>query len=95
MTVRDGSTFDIDDVFAQAELLGDGKRHRRKRLIDFDALDVVELPPGPLQCLAHRRDRPEAEHAGFDSRNTVRHHTRHRFDRSERMPFRSPSTIHG
>src|SRR6202030_3645629 len=82
MTMGNGSAFDVNDIFAEAEFLSDRERHRRKGLVDFDALYVREFPPGPFQRLANRRDWPEAEHAGFNGRNTIRDQTRHRFDRS-------------
>jgi S-adenosylmethionine:diacylglycerol 3-amino-3-carboxypropyl transferase len=77
-----GAAFHIDDVFAQAELLGDRERHRRKGLVDFDALYVRELPSGALQRFAYRRHRAETERAGFNRCDAVSDQTSHWFDRS-------------
>jgi hypothetical protein len=80
MTMRDGAALDIDDVLGQAEFLRHGEWHGCEGLVDLDALHISELPPSALQCLAHGRDRAEAEHAGLDGRDAVRDEPGHRFD---------------
>jgi hypothetical protein len=47
------------------------KRHGREGLVDLDALQVSELPSGPLQRLPDGRDRAETEHARFNGRDAV------------------------
>src|SRR3970040_1645087 len=53
VAVRDGAALDVHDVFAQAQLAQAGKRDRGEGLVDLDALDVADLPPGTLEGLPH------------------------------------------
>ena len=81
MAVRDGATLDIDDILGQAELLSDGKRDGRERLVDLEALHVAEPPAGARESLLHRRHRTETEHSRLDGGDTVRDELRHRLNR--------------
>ena len=55
-------------VRVQAQLAGDGDGLGGEGLVDLDQVDVVELHVGPVEHLAHRRDRAHAHdprvHAG-------------------------------
>jgi hypothetical protein len=77
--------FDIDDVLRQAELPRHDDGDRRKGFVDLDPLDVTELPPGAVDCLAHRRDRSKAEHPRLHRRDAVRDKAR---CRTEAAAFR-------
>src|SRR5262249_57182150 len=77
MTMRDGAAFDIGDVLGQPELLGDGKRYGRERLVDLEALYIAELPTGACERQLHCRNRTEAEHARLNGGDAVGDEARH------------------
>src|SRR5215831_1296745 len=77
VTMGDGTAFDIDDVLGQAELLSDGKRYGRERLVDLEALHVAQLPSGTRERLLDCWNRTKAEHAGRNGGDAVGDEARH------------------
>src|SRR5216684_4086587 len=71
VTMRDGAALDIDDVGREAELARHGDDDGGEGLVDLDALDLAEGPARAGERLLHRRDRPEAEHAGLDRGDAI------------------------
>ena len=78
MTVRDGTAFHIDNVLGQPELSRNRNGDGGERLVDFDPLDVADLPTCALQRLMRGEDGTEPVHAGLHSANAVGHEPRHR-----------------
>jgi len=88
MSMRDRSAVHVHDILGQAELLDDGQHNRREGFIDLRALDIPELPAGPLEGLTHSRHRSETEHPGFDRTHAVRDKARHRHQAALLAPIR-------
>src|ERR1700719_662506 len=72
IAMRNRASFDIDYILRQTELARHDDRDRRKRLVDLDAIDVGELPPGAVERLAHRWDGSKPEHPRLYGRDAVR-----------------------
>src|SRR5687767_4666410 len=49
MSERDGAAVDVDPVAVQAELLLDRQVLRRKRLVDFNEVDIVQRELGLVE----------------------------------------------
>ena len=78
VSVRDRAAFDVDDVLGQTEVLRDGEGYGSEGLVDLDALDVADLPAGPVERLPHRRYRTQSEHARLDGADAIGDQARHR-----------------
>ena len=76
----DRAPFDIDDAFRQTELAHHDDRDRRKGLVDLDAVDITEFPPGAVERLTHRRDRSKAEQSRLNGGDAVGYEARCRVE---------------
>lgn len=70
--MRDCAALDIDHLVGKTELARACDRNSGERFIDFDAIDVADLPAGAPDGLAHCRYRRDAEHAWLDRRDAIR-----------------------
>src|SRR5215472_6737807 len=71
MAMRNRASLDIEDILRQTELAHYNNGDRRKGFVDLDPLNVTELPPGPVERLAHRWDRSKTEHPRLHSRDAI------------------------
>ena len=58
MTVCDGAAFDVHNIFGEAEFACYRDSDRGEGLVDLDALNVGDLPPGAGERLAHGGNGP-------------------------------------
>ena len=66
MPVSDSASLDVHDVRRKPELARHGDDGRSECLVDFDALDVSELPARPGERLIDGGDRPKTQHPRLD-----------------------------
>jgi len=57
---RNRAAIDVHEVLVQLELIHNGYGLSREGLVDLDQRQFTALPPGPVQCLGHGRDGPDA-----------------------------------
>ena len=71
MTMRNGTTLDVDNILRQTKVLGDRNGDSGECLIDFDALYICSFPASTFECLFNRGDRTQSEHPRFDGSHTI------------------------
>ena len=67
MADGDRSAAGVHPFFVEAQELQHAQHLHGERLVELDALDLVERQPGPLQDLVDRRDRADAHLLGVDA----------------------------
>jgi hypothetical protein len=72
MAERHGSASRVHPGRVETELASDSKSLRRKRLVQFEEIDIRERQPGTLHGFSHGNDGPYPHHHGLDSRGGER-----------------------
>jgi hypothetical protein len=67
-------------ILRRTELARHDDRDRRKGLVDLDAVDITEFPPGAVERLTHRRDRSKAEQSRLNGGDAVGYEARCRVE---------------
>src|SRR5512146_1332774 len=80
MTMRDGPTFNIDNILGQAKVVGHSNGDCSECLVDLDSLNIGHFPVSPSECLLDSGDGTQPEHPGFNSTDSIGNKAGHRFE---------------